>query len=162
MSTPALTEEQRERTRRNRERALSIQRRKRREREEAAAARAETGDEKRRRATKEREGTENDGDGDEKDVEFEDFEVGASEHVSKREAKETYCLPEGTLAVCEVKERDNPHQKKWNPMKLYKRVEVRRRARERYGGLEGLVAEREKRMRKRFEKDLEVTKDIFK
>jgi hypothetical protein len=36
----------------------------------------------------------------EEDVELEDFEVGASSLVSKEEAMQTYCLPEGTMAVC--------------------------------------------------------------
>ena len=35
------------------------------------------------------------------------FEEGASPWVSKAEAKKMYCLPEGTLAVCAVVEKDN-------------------------------------------------------
>merc|ERR1712194_343652 len=70
------------------------------------------------------------------DAELEEFEVGATEFVSKKEAKEKYCLPDGTLDVCAFKEKDNPHQKKWTPMKLYKRSEVRMRSRERFGGVD--------------------------
>merc|ERR1712106_900543 len=45
------------------------------------------------------------------EVELGEFEVGATELVSKKEAKEMYCLPDGTLAVCAVVEKDNPHHK---------------------------------------------------
>ena len=56
-----------------------------------------------------------------------------------------YCLPEGTLAVCQFTEKDNPHHKGWTPMKMYSRSEIRKRSRKRFDGLEGLVAERKKR-----------------
>jgi DNA-repair protein complementing XP-A cells len=102
------------------------------------------------------------GDEDEKDVELEDFEVGASPFVSKKEAMQTYCLPEGTLAVCSFVEKENPRNKKWAPLKLYNRAEIRRRARERFGGLEGLVKERQRRVEKRFRKDMETAKNVFK
>jgi hypothetical protein len=72
-----------------------------------------------------------------------------------------YCLPEGTLAVCAFSEKANPHHKGWTPMKLFNRSEIRRRARERFGGIEGLIAERQMREDKRFQKDLERTKDVF-
>lgn len=92
--------------------------------------------------------------------ELEDFERGAPPHVSKAEAMRVYCLPEGTLAVCRVvAEKDNPRNKNWTKMKLYDRQEIRRRARERFGGLEGLQEERRRREEKRFEKDLEKVKE---
>jgi hypothetical protein len=47
-------------------------------------------------------------------------------------------------------------------MKLYYRVEIRRKARERHGGIEGLVAERKKRAEKRFQKDIELANEVFK
>merc|ERR1712176_753125 len=96
------------------------------------------------------------------DVELEEFEINASSFVSKKEAKEMYCLPEGTLAVCSFGEKDNPRNRGWTKMKLYDRSEIRTRARKRYGGMEGLIAERESRIMKRFKKDLEETKDVFK
>lgn len=96
------------------------------------------------------------------EVILEDFEQGASEWVSKREAKEIYCLPEGTLKVCDFVEKQNPFHKGFTSMKLYKRSHIRRFARERFGGLEGLIAERKKREMKRYQKDLEDTKDLFK
>lgn len=100
---------------------------------------------------------ENDDDG----VELEDFEIGAAPKVTKKEAMSMYCLPEATLQVCSFVTKDNPRRKGWSSMKLYDRSEIRRRARERHGGLEGLVAERKKREQKRFEKVLEQTKDVF-
>ena len=92
---------------------------------------------------------------------LEDFEYNASEYITKTEAQRTYCLPQGTLAVCSFIERDNPHKKGWSNMKLYSRSELRRRARKRFGGKEGLIREREKRKERRLEKDLEETKNVF-
>eukprot|EP00541_Cyclophora_tenuis_P012919 CAMPEP_0116547192 /NCGR_PEP_ID=MMETSP0397-20121206/3641_1 /TAXON_ID=216820 /ORGANISM="Cyclophora tenuis, Strain ECT3854" /LENGTH=198 /DNA_ID=CAMNT_0004071697 /DNA_START=209 /DNA_END=805 /DNA_ORIENTATION=- len=98
----------------------------------------------------------------EEGVVLEDFEISASPFVTKKEAMQAYCLPEGTLAVCSYAEKENPRHKGWTPMKLYNRAEIRRRARKRFGGMEGLIAERTRREQKRFERDLEATKDIFK
>ena len=169
----ALTEEQKERIRKNREKALEIRRKK--ELESAAAVL----DLKKNEGTKQlgRQGKEGLNDTgmngeakqtkyeqgeDEEDLELEDFEVGASEHVTKQQAMKLYCLPEGTLRVCSFIEKDNPHQKKFSAMKLYSRSEIRRRARERFGGLEGLVKERRRRELKKLERDLEATQDVFK
>jgi DNA-repair protein complementing XP-A cells len=156
-----LTEEQKERIKRNRERALEIQRK--RKVEQLATLEGGTkgrGDSLSSGASKRQKVEE--GDEDEKDVELEDFEVGASPFVSKKEAMQTYCLPEGTLAVCSFVEKENPRNKKWAPLKLYNRAEIRRRARARFGGLEGLVEERQKRVEKRFRKDMETAKNVFK
>jgi hypothetical protein len=92
---------------------------------------------------------------------LEDFEKNATPYISQAEAQRTYCIPLGTLAVCSYIEKDNPRKSGWSKMKLYVRSEVRRRARKRFGGMEGLIIEREKRKKKRFEKDLEETKDVF-
>ena len=92
---------------------------------------------------------------------MEDFEIGASEFITKTEAMKTYCVPEGTLAVCYVEEKENPHHKSFKPMKLYRRSEIRERAHKRYGGIEGLKAERTKRQERRFAKDVEMAKSIF-
>jgi XPA protein C-terminus len=77
--------------------------------------------------------------------------------VSKKEAMQTYCLPEGTLAVCSFVEKENPRNKKWAPLKLYNRAEIRRRARERFGGLEGLVKEQQRRVESSH-KEMETSK----
>jgi hypothetical protein len=159
-----LTEEQQERIRQNKARALEIQKRRKVEQEsaktETKAAAAEGGNvavnisgNKRRKMSPE--GIK----GEAKDPE--EFEMGASEFVTKKEAMKMYCLPEGTLAVCAFSEKANPHHKGWTPMKLFNRSEIRRRARERFGGIEGLIAERQMREDKRFQKDLERTKDVF-
>merc|ERR1712038_2191700 len=55
----------------------------------------------------------------EEDVELEEFEVGASPYVTKGEAMQMYCLPQGTLDVCSFIEKENPRNKKWNAMKLF-------------------------------------------
>ncbi len=143
-----LTADEKEKIRRNRERALEIQR-KRRENSSIEVSKDDCATKKRKIEEKEEE-------------DLEEFEVHASKFVSQKEAKEMYCLPDGTLAVCSFVEKENPHGKGFKPMKLYNRVEIRRRARERYGGLEGLMKERERRVEIRFLNDLESTKNIFK
>lgn len=92
---------------------------------------------------------------------LEDFERDASPYISQTEAQRTYCIPKGTLEVCSYIEKDNPIKRGFSKMKLYERSEVRRRARKRFGGKEGLIRERERRKKKRFEKDLAETKDVF-
>ena len=92
---------------------------------------------------------------------LEDFEQNASPYISQSEAQRLYCIPLGTLAVCSYIEKDNPRKIGWSKMKLYLRSDVRRRARKRFGGMEGLIKEREQRKKKRFEKDLEEMKDVF-
>jgi XPA protein C-terminus len=158
-----LTDEQKERIRRNKERALAIQRKRRslelveqsQHGDVAVKSDRSDGEES---SKKLRTSALDDND---EEVEMEDFEVGASEWVTKKEAMSKYCLPEGTLAVCKYTEKENPHQKGWKPMKLYSRAEIRRRARERFGGLEELKAERLRREVKRFSNDLEKTKNVF-
>lgn len=95
-------------------------------------------------------------------TECEEWELGASEWVSKKEAVSKYCLPEGTLAVCEVSEKDNPHHKGWTTMKLFRRSELRERAYKRYGGKDGLIRERNKREQRRLAKDMKEAENIFK
>jgi len=97
----------------------------------------------------------------EEGIELEDFEVNASPFVTKQEAMKMYCLPMGTLEVCEFVEKPNPRNQKFSSMKLYRRSEIRRRARERYGGLERLIQERKRREKKRLEKDLEDVHGVF-
>jgi DNA-repair protein complementing XP-A cells len=154
-----LTEEQKERIRINRERALEIRKRKLEEEEKQQKKGKEEDTKAQEEEQTKKQNSETAFTVD--DEELEAFEEGASEYVTKQEAMKMYCLPAGTLSVCEVVEKPNPRNGAWNSMKLYRRSEVRRRARQRFGGLEGLIAERGNRAEKRFEKDLERTKDIF-
>ena len=174
----ALSEEQRKRIEENRKRALEIRKEREREKEEAAkgfvtnvTSKEELLQEKRRRVGGVYEGGEEgkkavsktlrkedleDSDG----VSLEDFERDASAYISQTEAQRVYCLPKGTIDVLPFIERDNPHQRGWSKMKLYSRAEVRRRARKRFGGREGLAMEREKRKQKRYEKELREVKKM--
>ncbi|KAL3806321.1 hypothetical protein ACHAXA_001061 [Cyclostephanos tholiformis] len=95
------------------------------------------------------------------DDSLEDFEQDASPYISQTEAQRMYCLPLGTLAICSYIEKDNPRKSGWSKMKLYLRSEVRQRARKRFGGMDGLIKEREKRKQNRFEKDMKEMKDVF-
>ena len=156
----ALTEEQKQKIKENRERALALKKKKAEERavaEEATTAAKSTGHASQGPTT-----NNNDEDSDEDNVELEDFELVASQYVTKDAAMRKYCLPQGTLAVCSYVEKPNPRNKSWTPMRLYKRSEIRRRSRERFGGLEGLIEERRKRDKKRFANDMAETKDVFK
>ena len=101
-------------------------------------------------------------DDDDDDSILEEFEINASDYVTKNDAKNIYCLPDGTLAICDYIEKDNPHNNKFKPMKLYVRKEIRKRARKRYGGLIGLQEERRKRQLRKYENDIQKTKNIFK
>ena len=160
-----LTEEQKERIRKNRERAYEIQRKRKLEKEQKEKrenekkkqeAEQNTGEEKVSASSAKKQKTEPS-----PFTPLEDFEVGASEWCNKKEAKQQYCLPDGTLAVCEVKEKDNPHHKGWTPMKLYRRSELRERAHKRYGGPDGLIEERNKRRAKQLEKDMAKARSVF-
>mmetsp|Transcript_4006 Transcript_4006/g.8935 ORF Transcript_4006/g.8935 Transcript_4006/m.8935 type:complete len:190 (-) Transcript_4006:633-1202(-) len=97
---------------------------------------------------------------DDDDESVEEWELSASEYITRSEAQKSYCVPDGTLQVCSFIERDNPKHRGWAMMKLYNRAEVRRRGRKRFGGKQGLIIEREKRKAKRNDKDAELT-DIF-
>mmetsp|Transcript_36436 Transcript_36436/g.56561 ORF Transcript_36436/g.56561 Transcript_36436/m.56561 type:complete len:167 (-) Transcript_36436:71-571(-) len=164
----ALTEEQRERIRKNRERALEIQRKRRKEKEDEEKAEAYEKNAKKQKTdltTAAAAGSSSNGNGTDDASSaagpLEEFEVGASEWVTKKEAKSTYCLPDGTLAVCECQERENPRHKGWTPMKLYRRSEIRQRAHKRFGGMEGLVEERQKRRAKQLAKDMKDADKLF-
>jgi hypothetical protein len=147
-----LTEEQTERMRKNREKALELQKK----RKLKDTNETQQQNELNKKRTMKQDDTNEEG------IELEEFEVNASAFVTKKDAMKVYCLPMGTLAVCEiVEERENPRNKGFSPMKLYERAEIRRRARERFGGLQGLVEERKKRAEKRFEADFAKAKDIF-
>uniref|UniRef100_A0A7S2PT66 XPA C-terminal domain-containing protein n=1 Tax=Leptocylindrus danicus TaxID=163516 RepID=A0A7S2PT66_9STRA len=172
---PLLTEEQKERIRKNKERAQALRRnateRRKRQLDDVQStcsvpnAESSAPNKPNKRAhpcnDKGNDGDKNNNDDVEDDVVLEDFEIGAAPRVTKKEAMSMYCLPEATLQVCSFVTKENPHRKGWSSMKLYDRSEIRRRARARHGGLEGLAAERKKREQKRFEKVLEQTKDVF-
>merc|ERR1712161_90738 len=75
--------------------------------------------------TKKQKATNNSHADEDDNVPLEDFEEGASQYVTKKEAKNMYCLPEGSPAVCTYEEKINPHNSKFTPMKLYNRKEIR-------------------------------------
>mmetsp|Transcript_7216 Transcript_7216/g.17595 ORF Transcript_7216/g.17595 Transcript_7216/m.17595 type:complete len:174 (-) Transcript_7216:189-710(-) len=172
----ALTKEQKERIRINREKALEIQRKRREEKTEETKGN-ECSDQDILKPSKKQKtggsspnmksksildrntGTDYNHDN---NLPLEDFEKGAPDLISKKEAMTMYCLPEGSMAVCSYEEKKNPRNPLFNPMKLYRRSEIRYRAHKRYGGLEGLVKEREKRRKRKLEKDMEEARKIFK
>lgn len=178
-STPELTPELRERIRKNRERALRIQAERKRKLEQDEKEKQtkeknindeliqrEDSGQQEKRAKKPKFQSEGGVPGRaaevaEKEEDCEEWEIGMSEWVSKKEAVTKYCLPEGTLAVCEVSTKENPHHKAWASMKLYRRSELRERAYKRHGGKEGLIQERTQREQKRLAKDMKAADNIF-
>ena len=174
----ALTEEQRKRIEENRRKALEIRKKREMERGKEESAEgffvaAPTQEQKRRKvegatepskeAKKQRSNVLSVERGDcenSDDESVEEFERDASAYVSQTEAQKIYCLPKGTIDVLSFIERDNPHQRGFSKMKLYSRAEVRRRARKRYGGKNGLITEREKRKMKKYEKELKEVKKM--
>jgi hypothetical protein len=164
----SLTLEQRERIRKNRERALAIQKQRKEQTTERQEQETLQKEENKKRKNGNNNETTKQVDIKKRKVEatptlpLEDFEVEASEWVNKKEAKEMYCLPEGTLAVCEVQEKENPIHKGWTPMKLYRRTELRKYAHKRWEGMDGLIAERNQRREKRLAKDMKEAANIFK
>lgn len=170
----ALTEEQRARMEENRKRAMEI--RKRKEMEKNAAAEgffaATTSPQPEVQQTKKRkvDGPKGSKEGeniverldtqDDDESSLEEFEVNASQYVSQTELQRVYLLPKGTIDVMSFIEKDNPHKRGWNKMKLYSRSDARRRARKRFGGKEGLIAERENRKRKKFENELKEVRKM--
>mmetsp|Transcript_25953 Transcript_25953/g.36571 ORF Transcript_25953/g.36571 Transcript_25953/m.36571 type:complete len:166 (-) Transcript_25953:55-552(-) len=163
----ALTEEQKEQIRKNRERAMELQKKRKQALllEEEKKKTKSNGDENKTKRQKiistEKQEIDKQHTEKEESEELEDWEIEASPYVSKKEAQSMYCLPEGTLAVCSFIEKANPRNKGFAPMKLYERKDIRQRAHRRFGGVEGLQKERKQREEKRFRKDLERTKDIF-
>jgi XPA protein C-terminus len=161
-----LTEEQKQRIQRNREAALELRAKrmkadegnKRTEDNTGFALSNQESPMKRQKVKDDEVSVSNDT---EIEVKLESFEEGASEYVTKQEAMKMYCLPAGTLEVCSIIEKPNPRNKTWSSMKLYHRSEIRRRAHLRYGGVDGLMAERQKRQEDRFQKDMENTKNLF-
>jgi XPA protein C-terminus len=148
MTGSKLTPEIQERIRKNRERALKIQAGQKRKSEEELQHKTQRKSAEQTTMGKQTE-------------DCEEWELGLSEWVTKKEAVSRYCLPEGTLAVCEVAIKNNPHNIGWYPMKLYRRAEVRQRAYKRHGGKGGLIKERNKREQQKLKKDLEEADEVF-
>lgn len=161
-----LTEKGRERIRVNRDRALKIQQKKRKQEKLEKETRIREQERQEKKSSKssakkiktdgnyyEEEGSK---------LPIESFEENASLHVTKREAVNVYCLPEGTLAVLKFEEKQNPHNQKFKSMKLYNRNEVRYYAHKRHGGLDGLVDERNNRKQRKLAKDMKEARDVFK
>merc|ERR1712238_341309 len=177
-TTMVLTEEQRERIRINKERALNIQKERKQKQKEKEQKEINYKINNKRRSqtdgnnnniqqqeisfTKKQKASNNPHADEDDNVPLEDFEEGASQYVTKKEAKNMYCLPEGSLAVCTYEEKINPHNSKFTPMKLYNRKEIRFYAHKRYKGVHGLINERNKRSQRKLEKDMNNAKDIFK
>ena len=55
---------------------------------------------------------------DDDDESVEEWELSASEYITRSEAQKCYCVPDGTLQVCSFIERDNPKRRGWAMMKL--------------------------------------------
>lgn len=74
--------------------------------------------------------------------------------MSKRLAKEEFLLPDDTFLFLPSLEKSNPHHESWTTMKLYLRKNLISKAIKRFGSLEALVEEKEKRRRAKFVREL--------
>ena len=74
--------------------------------------------------------------------------------MSKADASSQYLLPDDTLNFLPHKEKSNPHNKTWAPMKQFLRKQVRDQSYERWKDEEGLRAEKTRRDKLKYERDL--------
>ena len=78
------------------------------------------------------------------------------------DVKSQWLLPDGTISVLSFVERDNPNNRGWAPMKLYLTKHVRERSYARWGGEEGLEAERRRRQEKKCERSVKASRAFIK
>jgi DNA-repair protein complementing XP-A cells len=151
-----LTPEQLERIQKNQKRALEIRLKK----QGMCPNHSKENRNEEGKVTQSSEKQEEKSNGDEDDLE--DFEIGASAYITKEQASKLYCLPVESIELCsDVMMKENPKCSKFAAMKLYSRKEIRKRARERFGGLEALRSERIRRQQKRLKKDMDATLHVF-
>jgi len=74
--------------------------------------------------------------------------------MSKADASSQYLLPDDTLNFLPHKEKSNPHNKTWAPMKQFLRKQVRDQSYERWKDEDGLRAEKTRRDKLKYERDL--------
>lgn len=86
---------------------------------------------------------------------------GDFELMTKSDAQKQFLLPDASMKVLRFMEKQNPRHTNWKPMKLYLRKQVRERSYRRWGGSEGLAAEREKREARQWEGALRRTAGIM-
>lgn len=81
--------------------------------------------------------------------------------ITRSESIATYLIPEESMKVLKFVSKDNPHNSGWIPMKLYLRKHVIALAIRRFGSMEALEEERQKRETAKFERHLVKTDDVL-
>jgi len=66
-----------------------------------------------------------------------------------------------TVPLARCLEKTNPKRQSWTTMKLFLTKDVRERAHARFGGEEGLQAERSEREKRKWASTLKKTKKVF-
>jgi hypothetical protein len=81
--------------------------------------------------------------------------------LCKSDVQTNFLLPEGTIAVLRYLERRNPKHPGFTSMRMFLKAQVREKAYIRFGGPEGLEAEKTKRNVRKWQTTLLKTKEVF-
>lgn len=68
------------------------------------------------------------------------------ELITKSTAKQLYLLTDGDLKKVGSIQKDNPHKKEWNPMRLYMQSQVEEASYKKYGGFDGVQEARRQQL----------------
>lgn len=68
------------------------------------------------------------------------------ELIPKSTAKELYLLTDGDLKKLGSIQKENPHKKQWNPMRLYMQSQVEGASYAKYGGFDGVQEARREQL----------------
>mmetsp|Transcript_18066 Transcript_18066/g.18128 ORF Transcript_18066/g.18128 Transcript_18066/m.18128 type:complete len:260 (+) Transcript_18066:152-931(+) len=82
--------------------------------------------------------------------------------ITQSEVLSNYLITEGSLKQMKYLVKNNPKRAGWSQMKLYLRKHAKEKAVKRWGSLENLQKEINKRQQQKFDRSLEKTKDFFK
>ncbi len=82
--------------------------------------------------------------------------------LSKQECMKQFLLPDDTFQLFPHMTKPNPHNVNWIPMKLYLIKQVQGYALVRYGTLENIEKERQKRDQQKYERSLLKTENLLK
>lgn len=68
------------------------------------------------------------------------------ELIPKSTAKQLYLLTDGDLKKLGSVQKENPHKKEWNPMRLYMQSQVEEASYKKYGGFDGVQEARRQQL----------------
>eukprot|EP01041_Mallomonas_annulata_P001481 gene1481-2846_t len=83
------------------------------------------------------------------------------QQMTQTDVISTYLLAESSMRTMKFMAKDNPKKSGWTQMKLYLRKHAEALAIKKWGSMEALTEEKQRREQARFEKSLNRTKDAF-